>query len=58
MLFLALDPVTFEPFRAREVPASRTRELMSVHPGGLKYPHIKDEGVDLLELARSAYRLL
>ncbi|QOD05800.1 hypothetical protein [Pseudarthrobacter sp. BIM B-2242] len=58
VLFLALDPVTFEPFRAREVSAARIKELMSVHPGGLKYPHIKDEGVDMLELARSAYRLL
>ncbi len=58
VLFLALDPVTFEPFRAREVSAARINELMSVHPGGLKYPHIKDEGVDMLELARSAYRLL
>lgn len=58
VLFLALDPVTFEPFRAREVSAARIKELMSVHPGGLKYPHIKDEGLDMLELARSAYRLL
>lgn len=58
VLFLALDPVTFEPFRAREVSAARVKELLSVNPGGLKYPHIKDEGVDLLELARSAYRLL
>lgn len=58
VLFLALDPVTFEPFRAREVSSTRVKELMAVQPGGLKYPHIKDEGVDLLELARSAYRLL
>lgn len=58
VLFLALDPVAFEPFRAREVSAGRIKELLSAHPGGLKYPNIKDEGVDLLELARSAYRLL
>ena len=58
VLFLALGPVTFEPIRAREVSAARVQELLSVHPDGLKYPHIKDEGVDLLELARSAYRLL
>lgn len=56
VLFLALDPVTFEPFRAREVSADRIKELMSTHPGGLKYPDVKDEGGDLLELARSAYR--
>lgn len=58
VLFLALDPVTFEPFRAREVLAARIKELMSTHPGGLKYPHIKDEGGDLLEHARSVYWLL
>jgi hypothetical protein len=58
VLFLALDPVTFEPFRDREVSAARIKELLSAHPEGLKYPHIKDEGGDLLELAGSAYRLL
>jgi hypothetical protein len=58
VLFLALDPVTFEPFNARDVSAARVTELLAAHPGGLKYPHVKDRGTDLTDMARSAYRLL
>ena len=56
VLFLALDPATFEPFRAREVPASRVGELVAARPRGLRYPHIEDEGLDVLGLALAAYR--
>lgn len=56
VLFLALDPATFEPFRAREVPAARVGELLAARPRGLKYPHIKDEGLDVLDSALAAYR--
>lgn len=54
----AANPGTFDPFRTWELSAARIKELMSTRPGGLKYPHIKDERGDLLELSRSAYRLL
>lgn len=58
VLFLVLDPTTFRPSLAREVTASRVGELLLSKPGGLRYPHIEDEGLDLLDRALAAYRSL
>jgi hypothetical protein len=54
VLFLALDPATFKPFLAREVTAARVGELLAAYRG-IRYPHIKGEGVDLLDQALTVY---
>lgn len=58
VLFLVLDPTTFEPSLAREVTAARVDDLLLARPGGLRFPHIKDEGFNLLDRALEAYRSL
>lgn len=54
VLFLVMDPTTFELTLAREVKAARVEELLAAYRG-IRYPHIEAEGVDLLDQALSAY---
>jgi hypothetical protein len=55
VLFLALDPASFQPFLAREVTADRVEELVASYRG-IRYPHIAGEGLDLLDKALTVYR--